>query len=573
MFKPRGTALSRHLAKASSHVPQPKHSATTSLIATSTPTVPFSSTSPRPNFAYPSSSTTITQLASPEFAREAGRPLDDLTSPRSLRRDGIPSTHSPLIEAMSSFSPTFSPPSLPSSRALLSPRERAALQLETTPAIDQPLSSARRSVLSQREEIHLEENGQSEAVQSGGEKRNEPSMLEGVDGLNHQVKVDGMEMDRHEDEVPLPTLVELSDGERSDHGDISTISTEEKSNLKRSRSEGLINFFTDFLRGSTSSAPSTSLANSASTSTTKITDTTDVQAQSGSSTSMSNSHGAVSNQTSAGKRQLEDQRPEESSKRKKTVEEMATKKPSRPDPPGFSTLTRPVKPIPRAPLQSRPTTTNIPSTFASHSTTAALIKKPPVPKPSTSTRPIASTRRIAPTRPITSARPAISRPATARPASTSAFARAALAKLPPPGKGATNASHPVTIKTPERARDMAKRRKIFEGTSSISDPPTTIPSRPSIQSDRNTTSKTTTSGIIRTMPVIGRTPGKASRARAEQRHQFDEAVRERNEAKERQRAEEERKRIEEEEEAYVQSRKETVVWAKPVPEMYRQSKV
>lgn len=75
------------------------------------------------------------------------------------------------------------------------------------------------------------------------------------------------------------------------------------------------------------------------------------------------------------------------------------------------------------------------------------------------------------------------------------------------------------------------------------------------------------------MPVIGRTPGKASRARAEQRHQFDEAVRERNEAKERQRAEEERKRIEEEEEAYVQSRKETVVWAKPVPEMYRQSKV
>lgn len=72
--------------------------------------------------------------------------------------------------------------------------------------------------------------------------------------------------------------------------------------------------------------------------------------------------------------------------------------------------------------------------------------------------------------------------------------------------------------------------------------------------------------MAKTVPVSGHTPGKASRARMEQRAAFDRAVKEKIDEKERVRAEEERKKADEEERRYRESRKETVVWAKPVPE-------
>lgn len=77
--------------------------------------------------------------------------------------------------------------------------------------------------------------------------------------------------------------------------------------------------------------------------------------------------------------------------------------------------------------------------------------------------------------------------------------------------------------------------------------------------------------IVKTVPVTGKTPGKASRARAMERTQFDEALKKRNEQREMQRREMAKKREEEEEEEYLKRRKETVIWAKPVPEIYRQA--
>lgn len=77
------------------------------------------------------------------------------------------------------------------------------------------------------------------------------------------------------------------------------------------------------------------------------------------------------------------------------------------------------------------------------------------------------------------------------------------------------------------------------------------------------------SDIPRTIPLHGRTPGKASRERAEHREVFDTMVRERIEERERERREMERRREEEENEQYRRRRKETVIWAKPVPGIYR----
>lgn len=73
----------------------------------------------------------------------------------------------------------------------------------------------------------------------------------------------------------------------------------------------------------------------------------------------------------------------------------------------------------------------------------------------------------------------------------------------------------------------------------------------------------------KTIPLNGKTPGKAARARAEERRLFDKGVRERLEAKRREREEEEKKRKEEEERIYKEARRGTVVRARPVPGMYR----
>ena len=130
----------------------------------------------------------------------------------------------------------------------------------------------------------------------------------------------------------------------------------------------------------------------------------------------------------------------------------------------------------------------------------------------------------------------------------SAFACAALARLPPPGKGASAAGQPVTIRDSERARDLDRRKSVFEGPSRV------VP-RPM--------------RMKRTIPIVGRTPGKASRARAMQRGAFDQGVRERLEMKDREKRKLEHMREDEEARTYKKSRRETVIRATPLPEMYR----
>ena len=159
------------------------------------------------------------------------------------------------------------------------------------------------------------------------------------------------------------------------------------------------------------------------------------------------------------------------------------------------------------------------------------------------TRPVAPTRALLPSRTVPSTTSNTARPVP-RPR-TSAFASAALAKLPPPGKGSSSSVKPVRVRTPERARDLASRRKVFEGQ-----PP---PPRP----------------ISRTIPVVGRTPGKMSKQRAAQREQYDLAAKERRAEMDRRRAETDRKRAAEEDEVYKRKRRETVIRANPVPSMYK----
>lgn len=92
---------------------------------------------------------------------------------------------------------------------------------------------------------------------------------------------------------------------------------------------------------------------------------------------------------------------------------------------------------------------------------------------------------------------------TQRPATKSAFAAAALAKLPPPGRGSTPAARPVVLKPAERASNINARRSVFDKPG-MRPPPAPAPA-PAPQV------------MKRTVPLSGRTPGKASRLRAEQR--------------------------------------------------------
>lgn len=157
---------------------------------------------------------------------------------------------------------------------------------------------------------------------------------------------------------------------------------------------------------------------------------------------------------------------------------------------------------------------------------------------------------------------------TSRGATQSAFASAALARLPPPGKGCSSSAKPIVVKDTERVKDLAARRKAFEGT--------TRPEQPIKTEGERGSSKGSISrpipvhrSVVRTVPVSGMTPGKASRERALARRQFDDAVRTNLELKEQERRREERLRLKKEEEEYLRSRKETVIRANPVPQMYR----
>ncbi|WVW86108.1 hypothetical protein I302_108148 [Kwoniella bestiolae CBS 10118] len=150
-----------------------------------------------------------------------------------------------------------------------------------------------------------------------------------------------------------------------------------------------------------------------------------------------------------------------------------------------------------------------------------------------------------------------------RPITNSAFVSAALAKLPPPGKGHSSSlsNQPVTVKPTERVRDLNERKNVFERLASSS---TTVNS-----ATHHPRPSKSMKGSNLTVPIRGHTPGRASNARLAQRAKFDAIVLERQREKERIAEEQRRKREEEEEEEYMRRRKETVVWARPVPEMYR----
>lgn len=74
----------------------------------------------------------------------------------------------------------------------------------------------------------------------------------------------------------------------------------------------------------------------------------------------------------------------------------------------------------------------------------------------------------------------------------------------------------------------------------------------------------------RTIPLSGRTPGKASKARAEARQRSDRVVQDKMEEREQMHVDTERRKREEAEREYAARRKETVIRAKPVPAMFKQ---
>ena len=168
--------------------------------------------------------------------------------------------------------------------------------------------------------------------------------------------------------------------------------------------------------------------------------------------------------------------------------------------------------------------TDIASKCTSHSTFDDTEGEPSVPQsvdesPTTALepRPLQPSKTL-PLRPLTRPNPPKFSTRPVRPLTHTRFTNAALARLPPPGKGSTPASGPIHVRPTERAPNLASRKAIFE------------------------------------------------RARPERRDEFAQEVRARKanerEAQRRKEEEEDRRR-----------RKERVVRARPVPAMYRQGPV
>ncbi|KAL7420675.1 hypothetical protein Q5752_004626 [Cryptotrichosporon argae] len=224
-------------------------------------------------------------------------------------------------------------------------------------------------------------------------------------------------------------------------------------------------------------------------------------------------------------------------------------------------LTRPVAASFAAGKPRQAAAVNVPARSSNSEQTA---KAAPNVKPESGARPGGPSGRPVATR-LT--RPVLVRPAPARATpiqarrvTSSTFASTALARLPPPGKGSSSSAAPVTIRDAERARDFAVRRAVFdrlpsdrgEGAATM---PARRPAPPSLRTER-------------TVPVAGRTPGKASRARALARAEFEKGLRDREEVRDKRRREVEQVRDAVEREDVKRRRKETVVWAAPLPDMY-----
>ncbi|OCF61166.1 hypothetical protein L486_00811 [Kwoniella mangroviensis CBS 10435] len=160
----------------------------------------------------------------------------------------------------------------------------------------------------------------------------------------------------------------------------------------------------------------------------------------------------------------------------------------------------------------------------------------------------------------TGARSTINRPIT-----KSVFTSEALAKLPPPGKGHSTSlsTQPVIVKSTERVRDLKERKSVFERSSEPN------PNPNSINKKQRAHPRPSRAGMNLTVPIRGHTPGKASDIRSKQRAKLDAIVHEKIKEKEKQQEELKKRKEQEEEEVYLRKRKETVIWAKPVPDMYK----
>ncbi|WVQ67110.1 uncharacterized protein L199_005304 [Kwoniella botswanensis] len=152
-----------------------------------------------------------------------------------------------------------------------------------------------------------------------------------------------------------------------------------------------------------------------------------------------------------------------------------------------------------------------------------------------------------------------------RPTTKSAFASAALAKLPPPGKGHSTSlsTQPVIVKSTERVRDLKERKSVFERLSKPN------PNSNPINKNHVAHLRPSRARMNLTVPIRGHTPGKASDIRSKQRAKLDAIVNEDIKEKEKQQEELKKRKEQEEEEEYMRRRKETVIWAKPVPDMYK----
>lgn len=165
-----------------------------------------------------------------------------------------------------------------------------------------------------------------------------------------------------------------------------------------------------------------------------------------------------------------------------------------------------------------------------------------------------------------------------------AFTAAALARLPKPGETKAKAS-PVKIRDLERARDLAVRKAVFERFHPDADvslsnmsfgspapaPPAGAPLGESSAANASRPKPATLNGKAKnlTIPMSGKTPGKASKLRAASRAKFDAKVARKAALKAKEEEERERIRRQVEEEMDRQRRKATVIRARPLPEMYR----
>lgn len=219
------------------------------------------------------------------------------------------------------------------------------------------------------------------------------------------------------------------------------------------------------------------------------------------------------------------------------------------------------------------------------------IRSAPKEATSSSSRPIRSlpsTRSASGARPVSATSAASSSSSMSRGSRTgstvTAFTAAALARLPKPGEAKAKAS-PVKIRDLERARDMAVRKAVFERFHPDADvslsnmsfgSPAPAPSSGAPLGESSTTNAprakpAAPNGKAKnlTIPMSGKTPGKASKMRAASRAKFDAKVARKAALKAKEDEERERIRRQVEEEMDRERRRATVIRARPLPEMYR----